>query len=137
MKWTDEHNSIRETAAKFVDNEINPYVDQWEAEGIFPAHELFKKLGDLGMLGINKPEKYGGLGLDYSYSIVFAEEMGRIRAAGVGTGIGIQTDMSTPALAKFGNEDLCNEFLAPAIAGDVVTSIAVSEPHAGSDGSKS
>ena len=63
MKWTDEHNSIRETAAKFVDNEINPYVDQWEAEGIFPAHELFKKLGDLGMLGINKPEKYGGLGL--------------------------------------------------------------------------
>ena len=57
MKWTDEHKSIRETAAKFVDNEINPYVDQWEAEGIFPAHELFKKLGDLGMLGINKPEK--------------------------------------------------------------------------------
>ena len=133
MKWTDEHKSIRETAAKFVDNEINPYVDQWEAEGIFPAHELFKKLGDLGMLGINKPEKYGGLGLDYSYSIVFAEEMGRVRAAGVSTGIGIQTDMSTPALAKFGSEELCNEFLAPAISGDVVTSIAVSEPHAGSD----
>ena len=133
MKWTDEHKSIRETAAKFVDNEINPYVDQWEAEGIFPAHELFKKLGDLGMLGINKPEKYGGLGLDYSYSIVFAEEMGRVRAAGASTGIGIQTDMSTPALAKFGSEELCNEFLAPAISGDVVTSIAVSEPHAGSD----
>ena len=70
MKWTDEHKSIRETAAKFVDNEINPNVDQWEAEGIFPAHELFKKLGNLGMLGISKPEKYGGLGLDYSYSIV-------------------------------------------------------------------
>ena len=67
MKWTDEHKSIRETAAKFVDNEINPNVDQWEAEGIFPAHELFKKLGNLGMLGISKPEKYGGLGLDYSY----------------------------------------------------------------------
>ena len=67
MKWTDEHKSIRETAAKFVDNEINPNVDQWEDDGIFPAHELFKKLGDLGMLGISKPEKYGGLGLDYSY----------------------------------------------------------------------
>ena len=133
MKWTDEHKSIRETAAKFVDNEINPNVDQWEAEGIFPAHELFKKLGNLGMLGISKPEKYGGLGLDYSYSIVFAEEMGRIRAAGVSTGIGIQTDMSTPALAKFGSDELCKEFLAPAISGDVVTSIAVSEPHAGSD----
>ena len=133
MKWTDEHDSIRETAAKFVDNEINPFVDQWEEDGIFPAHELFKKLGDLGMLGISKPEKYGGLGLDYSYSIVFAEEMGRIQTGGVGMGIGIQTDMSTPALAKFGSEELCNEFLVPAISGDAVTSIAVSEPHAGSD----
>ena len=66
MQWTKEHNNIRETVAKFVDNEINPYIDQWEDDGIFPAHELFKKLGDLGMLGINKPEKYGGLGLDYS-----------------------------------------------------------------------
>ena len=133
MRWNDEHRSIRETAAKFVDNEINPFVDQWEEDGIFPAHELFKKLGDLGMLGISKPEKYGGLGLDYSYSIVFAEEMGRIQTGGVGMGIGIQTDMSTPALAKFGSEELCNEFLVPAISGDAVTSIAVSEPHAGSD----
>ena len=133
MKWTDEHESIRETAAKFVDNEINPFVDQWEEDGIFPAHELFKKLGNLGMLGISKPEKYGGLGLDYSYSIVFAEEMGRIQTGGVGMGIGIQTDMSTPALAKFGSEELCNEYLVPAISGDAVTSIAVSEPHAGSD----
>ena len=133
MKWTDEHESIRETAAKFVDNEINPFADQWEEDGIFPAHELFKKLGNLGMLGISKPEKYGGLGLDYSYSIVFAEEMGRIQTGGVGMGIGIQTDMSTPALAKFGSEELCNEFLVPAISGDAVTSIAVSEPHAGSD----
>jgi len=133
MKWTDEHESIREIAAKFVDNEINPYVDQWEEDGIFPAHELFKKLGDLGMLGINKPEKYGGLGLDYSYSIVFAEEMGRIKAAGVGTGIGVQTDMATPALAKFGSEELCQQCLVPAISGDAVFSIAVSEPGAGSD----
>ena len=133
MKWTEEHQSIREITAKFVDNEINPYVDQWEEDGIFPAHELFKKLGNLGMLGISKPEKYGGLGLDYSYSLVFAEEMGRVHAAGVSTGIGVQTDMATPALAKFGSEDLCNEFLVPAITGDAVFSIAVSEPSAGSD----
>jgi citronellyl-CoA dehydrogenase len=133
MKWTEEHQSIREITAKFVDNEINPYVDQWEENGIFPAHELFKKLGNLGMLGISKPEKYGGLGLDYSYSLVFAEEMGRVHAAGVSTGIGVQTDMATPALAKFGSEDLCNEFLVPAITGDAVFSIAVSEPSAGSD----
>ena len=133
MKWTEEHQSIRAITAKFVDNEINPYVDQWEEDGIFPAHELFKKLGNLGMLGISKPEKYGGLGLDYSYSLVFAEEMGRVQAAGVSTGIGVQTDMATPALAKFGSEDLCNEFLVPAITGDAVFSIAVSEPSAGSD----
>jgi len=133
MKWTEEHQSIRAITAKFVDNEINPYVDQWEEDGIFPAHELFKKLGNLGMLGISKPEKYGGLGLDYSYSLVFAEEMGRVHAAGVSTGIGVQTDMATPALAKFGSEDLCNEFLVPAITGDAVFSIAVSEPSAGSD----
>ena len=133
MQWTEEHESIRETVAKFIDNEINPYVDQWEEDGIFPAKEVFKKLGDLGMLGITKPIQYGGLGLDYSYGIVFAEEMGRIHCGGVSTGIGVQTDMATPALAKFGSDELRNEFLVPAITGDAVFSIAVSEPQAGSD----
>ena len=133
MQWTDEHESIRETVAKFVDNEINPYVDQWEEDGIFPAKEVLKKLGDLGMLGITKPIEFGGLGLDYSYGIVFAEEMGRIHCGGVSTGIGVQTDMATPALAKFGSDELRNEFLVPAITGDAVFSIAVSEPQAGSD----
>ena len=133
MQWTEEHESIRETVAKFIDNEINPYVDQWEEDGMFPAKEVFKKLGDLGMLGISKPTEFGGLGLDYSYSIVFAEEMGRIHCGGVSTGIGVQTDMATPALAKFGSDELRNEFLVPAIAGDAVCSIAVSEPQAGSD----
>ena len=133
MQWTEEHESIRETVAKFVDNEINPYVDQWEEDGIFPAKEVFKKLGNLGMLGITKPIEFGGLGLDYSYGIVFAEEMGRIHCGGVSTGIGVQTDMATPALAKFGSDELRNEFLVPAITGDAVVSIAVSEPQAGSD----
>jgi len=133
MQWTEEHESIRETVAKFIDNEINPYVDQWEEDGIFPAKEVFKKLGDLGMLGITKPIEYGGLGLDYSYGIVFAEEMGRIHCGGVSTGIGVQTDMATPALAKFGSDELRKEFLVPAITGDAVFSIAVSEPQAGSD----
>ena len=133
MQWTEEHESIRETVAKFVDNEINPYVDQWEEDGIFPAKEVFKKLGNLGMLGITKPIEFGGLGLDYSYGIVFAEEMGRIHCGGVSTGIGVQTDMATPALAKFGSDELRKEFLVPAITGDAVFSIAVSEPQAGSD----
>jgi citronellyl-CoA dehydrogenase len=133
MQFTEEHNALRQTIAQFVDKEINPHADEWEAAGIFPAHELFKKMGDLGLLGIHKPEVYGGMGLDYSYEVIFSEELGRIRSGGVAMGIGVQTDMATPALARFGSKELCEEFLVPAIAGDAVFSIAVSEPHAGSD----
>jgi citronellyl-CoA dehydrogenase len=133
MILTEEHEAIRATIAQFIDKEINPYADQWEEEGIFPAHELFKKMGNLGLLGISKPEEFGGMGLDYSYQVVFAEELGRIRTGGVGMAIGVQTDMATPALAKHGSDELRRQFLMPAIAGDMVCSIAVSEPHAGSD----
>ena len=133
MLFTDEHKELRRTVARFVDEEINPHVDAWEEAGIFPAHELFKKMGDLGLLGISKPEEYGGLGLDYSYEMILAEELGGINCGGVPMGISVQTNMATPALARFGSDDLRREFLAPAIAGDMVCSIAVSEPHAGSD----
>lgn len=133
MLFTEEHHALRQTIAQFVDKEINPRADEWEAAGIFPAHELFKKMGDLGLLGINKPEAYGGMGLDYSYEAIFSEELGRVRCGGVSMGIGVQTDMATPALARFGSKELCEEFLVPAIAGDAVFSIAVSEPQAGSD----
>ena len=133
MRLNEEHQAIRATAAKFVDTEINPHADAWEAAGIFPAHELFRKMGALGLLGIAKPVEYGGLGLDYSYQVVFAEELGRIASGGVGMAIGVQTDMATPALAKFGSDALRREFLVPAISGEYVASIAVSEPGAGSD----
>ncbi|MBD2857933.1 acyl-CoA dehydrogenase family protein [Spongiibacter sp. KMU-158] len=133
MILTEQHQALRQTVAQFVDKEINPYCDEWERAGIFPAHELFKKMGDLGLLGIAKPEAYGGMGLDYSYQVVFSEELGRVASGGVSMGIGVQTDMATPALAKFGSDELRREFLVPAIAGDAVFSIAVSEPHAGSD----
>jgi len=133
MLFTDQHNELRRTVARFVAEEVNPYVDEWEEAGIFPAHELFKKMGDLGLLGISKPEEFGGLGLDYSYEMVLAEELGGINCGGVPMGISVQTNMATPALARFGSDELRHEFLAPAIAGDMVCSIAVSEPHAGSD----
>lgn len=133
MKFTEEHHAIAETTAKLIEAEINPYCDQWEEEGIFPAHEVFKKLGNLGLLGINKPTEFGGMGLDYSYQIAFAEELGNINSGGVGMGIGVQTDMATPALAKHGSDALREEFLRPALAGDSVMSIAVSETSAGSD----
>ncbi len=133
MRFSDEHRALRATTAKFIDSTINPYAEEWEAAGIFPAHELFRKMGELGLLGISKPPEFGGLGLDYSYQIVFSEELGRVQCGGVGMAIGVQTDMATPALAKFGSDELRREFLAPAIAGEYVASIAVSEPGAGSD----
>ncbi len=133
MQLTDEHISLRDTVARLIDKEINPHCDAWEAAGEFPAHEVFKKFGDLGLLGIAKPAAYGGLDLDYSYQVVFSEELGRIRSGGVSMAIGVQTDMATPALARFGSDELREEFLTPAIAGTAVSSIAVSEPGAGSD----
>lgn len=124
---------FRETVRRFVEKEIEPYVDQWEADGIFPAHTVFKKMGDLGLLGLSYPEEYGGSELDYWYNVILNEEIGRISCGGVPMGISVHTDMATPALAQFGSEDLKRRFLAPAIAGDMVSSIAVSEPDAGSD----
>ena len=133
MEFTQEHEGIRRNVKRFIDAEINPHVDAWEEAGIFPAHEVFKKMGDLGFLGINKPAEYGGMGLDYSYHLVFLEALGHIRAGGVPMAIGLQTDMATPALARFGSEELCREFLAPSIAGDYVACLGVSETGAGSD----
>ena len=133
MNYTHEHLEIQKTLKRFIDAEVNPHVDEWEAAEIFPAHEVFKKLGNLGLLGLTKPEAYGGAGLDYSYGLAMAEALGHIECGGVPMAIGVQTDMCTPALARFGSEELKREFLAPAIAGDMVGCIGVSEPGAGSD----
>jgi citronellyl-CoA dehydrogenase len=131
--FTHEHEEIRRTTERYIEEQVNPHVLEWEAAGVFPAHELFKGLGDLGLLGITKPEEYGGLGLDYSYQVAFAESLGRMTCGGIPMAVGVQTDMATPALARYGSEELKREFLAPAIAGDQVACIGVSEPGAGSD----
>src|SRR5262245_24799665 len=133
MLFTADHDEPRRALQKFIAAEINPHVDEWEDNDIFPAHELFKKLGDLGFLGLNKPTEFGGQGLDYSYALMMAEELGAIKCGGVPMAIGVQTDMATPALARFGSDEVRREFLAPAISGDAVACIGVSEPGAGSD----
>lgn len=133
MQFTHEHREIQKTLKRFIDTEINPHVDEWEEAEIFPAHEVFKKMGQLGLLGLTKPEAYGGAGLDYSYGLAMTETLGHIDCGGVPMAIGVQTDMCTPALARFGSDELRREFLAPAIAGDAVGCIGVSEPGAGSD----
>ncbi len=131
--FTHEHEEIRRTTERYIEEHVNPHVLEWEAAGLFPAHALFKGLGDLGLLGITKPEAYGGLGLDYSYQVAFAESLGRMTCGGIPMAVGVQTDMATPALARYGSDELIRDYLAPAIAGDQVACIGVSEPGAGSD----
>ena len=133
MQFTHEHRQIQSTLKRFIDDVINPHVDEWEAAEIFPAHEVFREMGKLGLLGLTKPEAYGGAGLDYSYGLAMAETLGHIECGGVPMAIGVQTDMATPALARFGSDELRAQFLAPAIAGEQVGCIGVSEPAAGSD----
>src|SRR6202166_974952 len=133
MLFTSEHEDARRALQKFIAAEINPFVDEGEKAEQFPSHELFKKLGNLGFLGLNKPEAFGGQGLDYSYALLMAEELGAIRCGGVPMAIGVQTDMATPALARFGSDEVRREFLAPSISGDAVACIGVSEAGAGSD----
>jgi citronellyl-CoA dehydrogenase len=131
--YTEEHFSLQNSAHKLIEAEINPHVDRWEEEGTFPAHELFRKLGNQGFLGIDKPEAYGGLGLDFSYALAFAETLGEIHCLGIPLAIGVQINMATPALAKHGSDELREQFLRPAISGEQVCCIGVSEPGAGSD----
>ncbi|MCA9900983.1 MAG: acyl-CoA dehydrogenase family protein [Ardenticatenaceae bacterium] len=133
MYFNDEHEMLRTTVRQFVEKEINPNVDAWEDGRTFPAHDLFKKMGDLGLLGITYPEAVGGMGLDYWYQVVMLEEVGRAHCAGVPMAIAVQTDMATPALAEFGTSWQKETFLKPAVMGTAVFSIAVSEPDAGSD----
>jgi citronellyl-CoA dehydrogenase len=133
MIFTHEHEELRRTLRRFIDNEINPFVDEWEAAEIFPAHDLFRKLGKLGLLGLTKPVEYGGSGLDWSYAMVMAEGLGHIRCGAIPMAIGLQTDMATPALARFGSDEVKREFLAPSIAGEYVACLGVSEVGGGSD----
>ena len=131
--FTPEHEAFRRTVRRFVETEINPNVEAWEEARLWPARELLKKMGNLGFLGLSYPEEYGGGGVDYWHNVVLLEELGRADCAAVPMGIAVHTDMATPALAEFGSDDLKRRFLAPAIAGDMVSAIGVSEPDAGSD----
>lgn len=133
MKLTAEHEEIRRATKSLIEREINPHVEEWEEKGIFPAHEVFRKFGKLGLLGVTKPTEYGGMGLDYSYGAVFCETLAHIQCGGVPMALGVQVDMASPALAKHGSDELRKEFLAPSIAGDCVLCLGVSEVGSGSD----
>ncbi|XP_023339136.1 probable acyl-CoA dehydrogenase 6 [Eurytemora carolleeae] len=131
--YEEEQLSMQKTVKKIIEEDINPFVDQWEAEGQYPAKQVMKKLGSVGLLGVNKPVEYGGMGLDFKYSVALNEEMGNVNCGAIPMSVAVQTDMATPALARFGSDALKREFLAPSIQGDVVACLGVSEPGAGSD----
>jgi citronellyl-CoA dehydrogenase len=130
---TDEHQIFRKTLRDLFEREIEPHVDAWEAARTFPAHELFPKLGAVGLLGLEYETAYGGMGADHSFTVVAGEEMGRISCGGIPMAMAVQMSMATPALARYGSDELKAEYLAPSIRGELVASIAVTEPDAGSD----
>ena len=133
LYFNKEHEQVRQALRDFVNKRINPYVDEWEAQGIAPLHELFKEMGELGFLGIRYNPKYGGEGLDYWYETVMLEEIGHIKCGAIPMAIAVQTNMATPAIDQFGSEYLKEKYLRAAIKGEMVGAIAVTEPGAGSD----
>jgi alkylation response protein AidB-like acyl-CoA dehydrogenase len=130
--FTEEHEQLRKTIRKFVDKEVKPFVDEWEAAGEFPR-EMITRMGELGFLGLRYPEEVGGQGGDYFTGIVFAEELAKCGCGGFPMAIAVQTDMATPPIYQFGNEDQKERFLKPAIRGEKLAAIGISEPNHGSD----
>jgi citronellyl-CoA dehydrogenase len=130
--FTEEHEQFRKTVRAFAEKELAPHVDEWEESGCFP-NSVFKRAGELGVLGAHFPEEHGGGGQDYWYSVVKAEELPRCRSAGVGMGLLVQSDMATPVISDIGTKEQIDEVLKPVLAGDKIISLGVSEPAAGSD----
>jgi citronellyl-CoA dehydrogenase len=133
MRFTSDHDLFRQTVREFLTREINPHVDEWEDRHLFPAHDVLPKLAELGLLGLEYDPADGGQGVDHWYTVIFGEELGRIPCGGVPMAIAVHTDMATPSLARFGSPDLKARYLAPALRGEMVAAVAVTEPDAGSD----
>lgn len=129
--FNKEHDELRQNIRKFVEKEMIPYELEWEEKGLFPV-ELYKKMGDLGFLGIKFDEKYGGLGLDYFSNVVFIEELSRT-AGGAALGIMTHTDIAATAINLLGTEAQKEKYLIPSITGDLIGALGVTEPNHGSD----
>ena len=130
--FTVEHEELRQSIRKFVETELAPHAEEWEAEAYF-ADWVFPRMGELGYLGLHYPVEYGGQGGDYFASVVLSEEMARSRCGGLGMAVAVQTDMATPPVLKFGTEEQKQNYLVPAIKGEKVACLGITEPNAGSD----
>ncbi|MGM7680822.1 acyl-CoA dehydrogenase family protein [Cytobacillus sp. Hm23] len=130
--FSDEHEQLRKAIKKFVQKEVIPYVDEWEEAGGFPR-KMMARMGDLGFLGLRYPEEVGGQGWDYFSSIVLAEELAKCGAGGFPMAVAVQTDMATPPILEFGTEEQQQKYLKPALRGEKIASIGITEPNHGSD----
>src|SRR5687767_15712809 len=129
--FTDEHEQLRESIRSFVVKELRPHAEEWE-ESSFPTRRS-SDLGELGFLGLTYPEEYGGQGGDYYCALVLAEEMTHANCGGLGMGIAVHTDMATPPIHLFGTERQKQDYLVPAIKGEKIACLGITEPDAGSD----
>jgi alkylation response protein AidB-like acyl-CoA dehydrogenase len=130
--FTAEHEELRRSVRRFVDTELRPHVEEWEDAGWFPD-DVFRRAGELGFLGLHYPVEWGGSGGDLAAEIVFVEELAKAGCGAIAMALAVQTDMATPALAEFGTDDQKQRYLRPAIAGEKIAAIAITEPDAGSD----
>jgi alkylation response protein AidB-like acyl-CoA dehydrogenase len=129
--FTDEHEQLRESIRNFALKELAPHAEEWE-ETTFPD-SVFRRMGELGFLGLDKPEAYGGQGGDYYSALVLAEEIGHANSGGLAMGVAVQTDMAMPPILAFGTEEQKQQWAAPAIAGTKILCLGITEPDAGSD----
>lgn len=130
--FREEHDHFRTTVRQFAQKELAPFADEWEKAEIFP-NEVFKRAGELGLFGAHYPEEHGGAGGDYWFSVAKAEELPRCLSAGVSMGLLVQGDMATPVISDLGSKEQIEEFLKPALRGEKIVALGVSEPNAGSD----
>jgi citronellyl-CoA dehydrogenase len=131
MYFTEAHEELRLHVRKFLEKEVKPHLEEWE-ERTFPD-SIFKRFGELGFLGLRYPTEYGGQGGDYFSAIVLSEEMARAGCGGLGMAVAVQTEMATPPVFKFGTEEQKRRWLVPAVRGEQIAAIAITEPDAGSD----
>src|SRR5437868_4886983 len=129
--FQDEHEQLRESIRRFVIKELQPHAEEWE-ESTFPDW-VFRRMGELGFLGLDKPEQYGGQGGDYYTSLVLAEEIVHARCGGLAMGLAVHTDMAMPPILAFGTEEQKQQWIVPAIKGEKILCLGISEPDAGSD----
>ena len=131
MYFTDAHEELRLHIRKFLEKEVQPHLDEWE-EKTFPD-SIFRRFGELGFLGLRYPPEYGGQGGDYFSAVVLSEEMAKIGSGGLGMAVAVQAEMATPPVFKFGTEEQKQRWLVPAIRGEHIAALAITEPDAGSD----